>query len=105
VDARRCISYLTIEHKGPIEIDTAGWTFGCDVCQEVCPFNEARPSQPERGLQTTEPDFLKPRDWPSLEQLRQIEQEEWDRLTRGSPVRRTGREGLRRNAQANLQRS
>jgi len=101
LDARRCISYLTIEHKGALDFDTAGWTFGCDVCQEVCPFNEARPSQPERGLTTSEPDFLNRKEWPSLERLRVIEADEWDILTSGSPVRRTGLEGLRRNAALN----
>jgi epoxyqueuosine reductase len=103
VDARRCISYLTIEHEGQIDYDTAGWTFGCDVCQEVCPFNEVRASQPLRSRVTTEPDFLARRSWPSLIQLRQIEEPEWDELTQGSPVRRTGIEGLRRNAELNLQ--
>ncbi len=98
VDARRCISYLTIEHKGAIELDTGGWTFGCDICQEVCPFNRARPSQPLRGQITRERDFLAKRDWPSLHDLASIGEEEWDRLTRGSPVRRTGLIGLRRNA-------
>ncbi|MFI5384670.1 MAG: tRNA epoxyqueuosine(34) reductase QueG [Fimbriimonadales bacterium] len=99
VDARRCISYLTIEHKGEIEVDSAGWTFGCDVCQEVCPFNDPRPSQPLRGNTTTEPDFLDKRAWPSLDQLRVIREEEWDKLTRGSAVRRTGLQGIRRNAE------
>lgn len=102
VDARRCISYLTIEHKGEIAFDTAGWTFGCDVCQEVCPFNRPRARQPLRGRATREEDFLATRDWPALEQLRVIDAEEWDRLTRGSPVRRAGLVGLRRNARKSL---
>lgn len=106
VDARRCISYLTIEHRGSFSNEQAAmvgdWTFGCDVCQEVCPFNEARPRQPERAPVTSEPDFLAGRDWPPLERLRVISEEEFDRLTRGSAVRRAGVSGLRRNADANL---
>ncbi|HWA84448.1 MAG TPA: tRNA epoxyqueuosine(34) reductase QueG [Fimbriimonadaceae bacterium] len=98
VDARRCISYLTIEQKGAIELDIAGWTFGCDICQEVCPFNEPRENQPLRARTTVEPDFLRATEWPSLERLRVIGDEEWDILTRGSALRRAGRDGLRRNA-------
>ncbi|HTQ10045.1 MAG TPA: tRNA epoxyqueuosine(34) reductase QueG, partial [Fimbriimonadaceae bacterium] len=78
LDARRCISYQTIERKGPIEVETSGWTFGCDVCQEVCPFNQPRPGQPLRGKVTEVPDFLAKRYWPSLERLRVISDEEWD---------------------------
>lgn len=53
VDARRCISYLTIEHDGPIDpamhTDIGSWLFGCDICQEVCPFNATRAAAgPER---------------------------------------------------------
>ncbi len=102
VDARRCISYLTIEHKGPIDARIGDWTFGCDICQEVCPFNQRREHQPLRATITTEPDFLNRRQFPNLEQLAQISEQEWDDATAGSPVRRTGIEGIRRNAKINL---
>jgi len=106
VDARSCISYLTIEHKGeidaPLKPKIGAWTFGCDVCQEVCPFNQERESQPERAPLTTVADFLQKRSWPSLEQLTQIDEKQWDVLTRGSPVRRTGLDSLRRIAHVGL---
>lgn len=105
VDSRLCLSYWTIEHKGPIPDEIAakmnGWTFGCDICQEVCPFNHPRSSQPLRGAPATHPD-LTSRNWPSLLELAQISYDEWDRLTQGSPVRRRGWQGLRWNAQACL---
>lgn len=106
VDARRCISYLTIEHRG--EYDPAlrplvgPWTFGCDVCQEVCPFNAIRPSQPDRSPITSEPDFHR-RPLPSLVELAEIPDSAWDLLTRGSPLRRPGPDNLRRNARINLE--
>ena len=106
VDSRQCISYLTIEHRGAIEDDLAkrlgGWTFGCDICQEVCPFNEPRVSQPERATVTAELDFLTKREWPALDELAKIESEQWDALTAGSAVRRATFDGLRRNAKLNL---
>ena len=105
VDARLCISYLTIEHRGEIESNLAEqmgeWTFGCDVCQEVCPFNQARESQPLRATETTEPDFVRAGGWPGLDKVSQLEYDEWDSLTRGSAIRRAGLDGLRRNAQIN----
>jgi epoxyqueuosine reductase len=106
VDASRCISTLTIELRRPFteaeERLVGEWTFGCDVCQEVCPFNQPRPSQPERARPTQEDDFLRQRSWPALEQAAAWTREEWDAATRGSPVRRAGYEGWLRNVRANL---
>lgn len=107
IDARNCVSYLTIELRGDIprqlEAGVGGWTFGCDVCQEVCPFNAPRASQPLRAPLTAEPDFQAQRDWPELAHLAELSFEDWDALTRGSAVRRAGHLGLRRNAALNLQ--
>ncbi len=96
VDGSRCISYFTIELKGSIPAEMAGklndWAFGCDICQQVCPWN--RFSTPHN-----EPDF---RPKPELVKLTK---EEWhgmtevvfDRLFEGSPVKRTKYDGLTRN--------
>lgn len=57
VDASRCLSYTTIEHRGPIDPalhePTGDWLFGCDICQEVCPHNQ--PTRARRGLEVLEP--------------------------------------------------
>ncbi len=106
INASKCISYLTIEHKGPIEQDLAsrmgGWTVGCDICQQVCPFNQPRDSQPLRATQTSEMDLLNQRRWPTLLKLSQISDADFDVLTRGSAVRRLGPENMKRNAKINL---
>jgi epoxyqueuosine reductase len=106
LDARRCISYLTIEHRGEFSAEQANWigdwTFGCDVCQEVCPFNGARSGQPERAKPTTEPDFQPASELPPLSRLASLERREWDAITRGRALRRAGLEGLTRNAKANI---
>jgi epoxyqueuosine reductase len=106
IDSRRCISYLTIEHRGEIEPELGAmvgeWTFGCDVCQEVCPFNEPREHQPLRVEVTRDPDVLQTRPWPSLVELAKVSLGDWDLLTQGSAIRRAGHEGLRRNANINL---
>ncbi len=98
LDARRCISYLTIEHKGEIDPELAerfnGWVFGCDICQEVCPYNRkrARPAG-----ESPFSDRLVPAEWSLAEMLDLTEEEVRERFSQ-SPVRRTGAEGLQRNA-------
>lgn len=70
MDPRRCISYLTIEHRGDIDADLAArmgdWVFGCDVCQDVCPFNAKAPHTDERRLLAEDTDDARP----SLDRLR-----------------------------------
>lgn len=97
LDAGRCISYWTIEHRGPIPDEIAGalsdWVFGCDRCQEVCPWN-GRPGaadHPELAV----PDHRRRLDLVDL--LTQSEAEYRERF-RGSAMKRARHEGLRRNA-------
>jgi len=98
LDARRCISYLTIEHRGEIDAELrpamGDWLFGCDACQDVCPYNRI----PER--EPCMPGLDAPRPWHALdaEQLLQRSDAELLALTEGSPLRRPGPDGLRRNA-------
>jgi epoxyqueuosine reductase len=102
LDARQCISYLTIEQKGPIPGEPAAkmnrWVFGCDICQEVCPFNIRR-AEP-----TDEPSF-QPREItraPLLTDLLSMTDDEFRQAFRRSPVKRAKRRGLLRNAAAAL---
>ncbi len=101
IDARSCISYYTIEHKGPIppaiDAEREGWHFGCDICQEVCPFNQQRESQPLRATTIKDSDFLAKSPWPTLEEARNMNEQEWDQFTAGNPIRRAKFEGFRRN--------
>jgi epoxyqueuosine reductase len=102
LDARRCISCLTIEHRGPLpeEADLHGWVFGCDICQDVCPWNRfARPSKDERISEEITPPSL------DLRELATLDQGEYESLFYGTPVWRAHREGLVRSACRNLERS
>ena len=100
MDARLCISYLTIEHRGPIEpalMDQMGrQVFGCDICQDVCPWNlklsHSLSVEPDSGL-TPRPELVNP----SLEWLASLTEQDFERTFNGSPVRRTGYLGLLRN--------
>lgn len=109
LDSRRCISYLTIEHRGAFTSEQArmlhGWLFGCDVCQEVCPFNHPRANQPDRAGLTTETDF-QPRPHvaaPDLRVLADLSPERFLALYAGTALMRAGVAGLRRNARALLE--
>jgi epoxyqueuosine reductase len=97
MDATRCISYLTIEHRGAIAEDLmAGMgrqVFGCDICQDVCPWNRKAPVSGDAELEAR-PELVNP----ALEWLAGLEFDEFKQLFNGSPVRRTGWLGLRRNA-------
>jgi len=118
MDARRCISYLTIEHRGPIPRELrpliGNRVFGCDICQEVCPFTRrfsqltfepsfaARaPGEPPFGVQR-EPGASSPHPGtasPSLIDLLSMALDEaaWDSCSKGSALRRAGRAGFARN--------
>jgi epoxyqueuosine reductase len=96
MNATRCISYLTIEHKGPISADLmAGMgrqVFGCDICQDVCPWNRKAPISADPELEPR-PDLVNP----ALEWLAKLDEADFERNFNGSPIRRAGFTGLRRN--------
>ncbi len=96
IDAKRCISYLTIENRGPIPIELrpaiGNWVFGCDICQEVCPVN--------RDVSRSSDADLKPKMVSSLEliPLLSLTQEEFSSRFKNRPIKRAKLEGLKRNA-------
>jgi epoxyqueuosine reductase len=96
MDALRCIAYLTIEHRGPIapeRMEGMGrQLFGCDICQEVCPWNRKAPIGADPELEAR-PELVNP----ALDWLAAMDEAEFERQFNGSPVRRTGFWGLKRN--------
>jgi epoxyqueuosine reductase len=101
LDARRCISYLTIELRGAIPPDLreamGRHVFGCDICQDVCPWNRRAPAT---GLSNFQPRRHETHTLfsPELEWLVSLSTEEFRSVFRGSPVKRTKLRGLVRNA-------
>jgi epoxyqueuosine reductase len=96
VDCRRCNSYLTIEHRGQIPPDRRRQigqrVFGCDACQEACPFNQGAPAGLEEFRRPTAMAGMSPR------QLLRLSRAGWEEFSPGSPLRRCGYDGLLRNA-------
>ncbi|MBN1448855.1 MAG: tRNA epoxyqueuosine(34) reductase QueG [Bacteroidetes bacterium] len=102
VDAHRCISYLTIEHRGAVipgakDADFRGWVFGCDICQDVCPWNSFAQESPESGFAPRSENMC-----PELEDMADIPDEVFRERFRKSPVKRCKPDGLRRNARTVL---
>jgi epoxyqueuosine reductase len=101
IDANRCIAYNTIENKGIISNEVqkkmSGWIYGCDICQEVCPWN----NKSKHNLKTEFISFnsfesINDSDWEHLSL------EDFNKLFINSPIKRAGYERLKRNIEANL---
>ena len=100
IDAKKCISYLTIEHRDefhPSNVDLDGWIYGCDICQEVCPWNDKFEQvcdlidfQPRKEILNFEND-----DWNNLSES------DYTSIFKNSSVKRTKYNGLKRNINQN----
>jgi epoxyqueuosine reductase len=106
IDANRCIAYHTIENRAEtlskaIADRLQGWVAGCDICQEVCPWNQRFAQETDVEEFQPYPDNLAPR----LRELATLTEEEWDRRFTASALRRIKPAQWRRNARANLERS
>jgi epoxyqueuosine reductase len=100
LDATRCISYLTIEQRGPIPEELAdrleGYAFGCDICNDVCPWNH-RFAQPTSISEFGRPSAISGKGPDSFEEMTQ---EEFTREYGHTPFERPGLPGMRRNVHA-----
>jgi epoxyqueuosine reductase len=97
LDARRCISYLTIEHKGPIPVDLragiGNHIYGCDDCLSVCPWNKFAASAAAHKAFLPRAELVAPR----IADLLELDDAAFRQLFSGSPVKRTGRDRFIRN--------
>ena len=97
LDAQKCISYLTIELRGqvpePLRAGVGDWLFGCDICQEVCPWNRRAPESTEQAFAPAGE-----RNPVELAEMFSWSEEEFRRRFRGSPLLRAKRRGLLRSA-------
>jgi len=102
MDARRCISYLTIELRGSIpeqHREAVGWqVFGCDICQDVCPFNRQAPRTKNREFEPRRMNSGESLFEPNLVRLAGLDEQEFRAAFRGSAIRRTKWRGMLRNA-------
>lgn len=103
IDSRRCVSYLTIEHRGPIADELhecmKDWIFGCDICQNVCPWNVKFAAPADDPVLSMDP----AKGEENLKSLSEVTSELFGRRFGHTALERTGIDGLRRNAQIALQ--
>jgi epoxyqueuosine reductase len=101
LDSTRCISYLTIEYRESFSSDAAShlehWVYGCDICQDVCPWNRFQQPTQEAAFEPRAENIA-----PKLSELAEMTEAEFRERFRRSPVKRTKHEGLVRNAKAVL---
>jgi len=97
LDGSKCISYLTIEHRSPIPVELRSqmqdWILGCDVCQDVCPWNQRTPESPHAEfvpLETSHP--------LELQSLFELDDDQFRQRFRKTPLWRPKRRGILRNA-------
>jgi len=104
IDNTRCISYQTIENRGPIPMELRpkmlDWVFGCDICQDVCPVSRSAPAGGSQvwGQQAGVGTPAEKLDTLGLVDLLHLTEEEFRQRFRGTPILRAKREGLQRNA-------
>jgi epoxyqueuosine reductase len=105
LDSNLCISYLTIEHKGDIPGGSArrfeNWVYGCDICQDVCPWNEKFSKPTQEAAFSPRQGHLRP----NLLDLASMSSDEFHSKFHGSPIKRTKHSGLMRNVRAILNNS
>lgn len=101
MDATRCISYLTIEHRGKVAAELQplmeGWIFGCDICQDVCPFNRKAPTTRESRYRPDARNPLPPH--PRLDDLLSWTDEQYREHLAGTAMKRATLAMLKRNAE------
>ena len=102
IDSNKCISYRSIEHRGPFKVDESelqGWIYGCDICQEVCPWNQKFSVSTSEGGFYPRKEIIEWEDnnWASLDE------EGFRKLFKKSSVKRTKYSGLDRNIKQNLE--
>jgi epoxyqueuosine reductase len=103
LDSNKCISFHTIENREApprdLKENFGAWLFGCDICQEVCPWNHKSQAMSNEPELWTRPDF------PTLPEFLTIPQAEFSQRLKGSPLKRPKRRGMKRNALTVLQNS
>ena len=96
LDSRKCISYLNIELRGPVpeelRSDMGHHLFGCDICQDVCPWNRRAPFGAEKKL-ASRPELF----WPEIDALLDLDEDGWRERIRGTALKRARVRGLMRN--------